>query len=314
MGSLHERRASSQYSIIDDGTPYGTPSTMAYTTGPIMTSVHSPWTQAEARSPPASHDIPHHNYIPELGYNNASESPVPSSASVPSVGSMASPYMQGNYSSPYSTPQVTNTSLPMSASLIPRYGLSKYEETSNPYSMPNLWSSAEATEPQVADMSYDHSFIQPVGTIPFGEQSMNSAHPFIGPPLPISDDSYLDGGRWALTIQQLVDGGGMVGVSPAEEWKASVNMGVARVNQYLELYWQNFDPLFSIVHRPTFSTTRYLLVASMVMIGAQYAPGKESRVFACSLHQGIKLYMEGVSHFLASHSFCLILKSSANAF
>jgi hypothetical protein len=274
---------------------------MAYTSGAIMTSVHSPWTQAEARSPPASHDIPHHNYIPELGYNTASESPVPSSASVLSVGSMASPYMQGQYASPYTTPQVTNTSLPMSAaSLVPRYGLTKYEEAPNPYAMTNMWSSAEASEPQVADMSYDQSFIQPVGTIPFGERSMNFAHSLLEPPLPISDDSYLDGGRWALTIQQLVDGGGMVGVSSAAEWKASVNVGVSKVNQYLELYWQNFDPLFSIIHRPTFSTTRYLLVASMIMIGAQYAPGKESRVFACSLHQGIKLYLSGVSPFLAS--------------
>jgi hypothetical protein len=73
-------------------------------------------------------------------------------------------------------------------------------------------------------------------------------------------------------------------------------------DNYLTSYWQNFNPLFPIVHRPTFNSTEddHLLTSAMAAIGSQYQNTPEARTAGSELNELCRRSIDIVSVFLTT--------------
>ena len=81
------------------------------------------------------------------------------------------------------------------------------------------------------------------------------------------------------------------------------------MQHYLRLYWNNFHPLYPILHRPSFmpGLSMVCLVAIVIAIGASFADN-EAHQFAMALYDKIKAVLINVRQlFLKIHFSCFEL-------
>ncbi|KAL8918123.1 MAG: hypothetical protein Q9172_005550 [Xanthocarpia lactea] len=70
-------------------------------------------------------------------------------------------------------------------------------------------------------------------------------------------------------------------------WSNLLKAHSPQTQHYVDCYWLHFAPLFPIVHPTSFmSTIPQPLLASMVVIGAQYSPRPDAKQYSASLHAG----------------------------
>ncbi|OJD11764.1 hypothetical protein AJ78_07524 [Emergomyces pasteurianus Ep9510] len=126
------------------------------------------------------------------------------------------------------------------------------------------WSqfSTETSTSQVMPISVEGDMLQTVG---------------ISVPLPLSG---LDGTEWYAMRRELSSAAGVFSGNGGMEV-----IDIAQWQDCLECYWKHFDPLFPIVHRPTFAAIKPipLLSGAMVAIGSQYDTRPNSKEYSLSL-------------------------------
>lgn len=102
---------------------------------------------------------------------------------------------------------------------------------------------------------------------------------FLEPTLPIPL-SNLDGDEWYALRRELTSAPGVLSGDDGMEIIDTVKW-----QDCFECYWQNFHPLFPIVHRPTFFTTKPspLLSGAMVAIGSQFDTRPNAKEYSLAL-------------------------------
>lgn len=67
-------------------------------------------------------------------------------------------------------------------------------------------------------------------------------------------------------------------------------------SEYIDAYWQRFDPVFSVIHRPTFEVhgTSPLVRSLMIAIGAQYFDNEAAQTMARTLRESCAKLMQRV--------------------
>jgi hypothetical protein len=96
-------------------------------------------------------------------------------------------------------------------------------------------------------------------------------------PIPLSN---LDGDEWFALRRQLTSAPGVVSGNDGMEIVDTVKW-----QDCFEYYWQNFHPVFPIVHRPTFFATKPspLMAGAMVAIGSQYDVRPNAKEYSLAL-------------------------------
>ncbi|KAI9711366.1 MAG: hypothetical protein M1812_007215 [Candelaria pacifica] len=213
-------------------------------------------------------------FVPELYSGPSAGSPHLSSAD--SCHSSGSDYTKVQIATqPYSMPQDRHRSSSIaSVSVEPWYPGKSPRSSSSALS---AWNELEPTPPLNI---YEGSFIQPVGTsnldyIYHAHRAQMFPEPSVR--VPLSD---LDGIEFYELRRQLA---GAPGTSLDENGLVKVDH--EKFHEYLDCYWQQFHPLFPIVHKSTFSGAPPLLSASMIAIGAQFSARPNAKLYANSLHQ-----------------------------
>ncbi|KAI9805775.1 MAG: hypothetical protein M1833_005268 [Piccolia ochrophora] len=130
---------------------------------------------------------------------------------------------------------------------------------------------------------FEGSLLQSVGIPAPSLLSQQRAQSFPAPTIRVPQPDG-DGGTF-YELQYLMLGVTEISFDP----RGTATRVMSSVEGLLELFWQHFDPLIPIVHRPSFDwkATPAILVAAMATIGAQYA-NMETRNLAVDVHRRCK--------------------------
>ncbi|KAI9824939.1 MAG: hypothetical protein M1832_001544 [Thelocarpon impressellum] len=224
-------------------------------------------------------------YTPDLAYGPSDESPLHSSNSSCYSGDFSARFPAQMYGIPPRSSSGAAISAPESTYYVSKPGQPAFGGAS---SLP--WSMEEPLAPQtphVLSCPYEASFLPPVGT----------------PPVPVVVRRHgLTSAASArqLSVSPVVGGAGsdlrylMLGTLDATSGPDGLGSRVvAEVEHCIGLYWTRFDPLVPIVHGPTFSWkgSPAIVVAAMVVIGAQYSLSAETRHLALAVHKRCRGYL-----------------------
>ena len=234
-----------------------------------------------------------HGFAPDLVYGAASTSDESTIYSDDSCYSPNTDYSRAHIASQPYLPAHDRQHSPALTSLMDPY----YQLKSPLYSTSTLptWCDAETGQPPQELAGTQHlegAFLQPVGTPLLGcppNELLADAFLDCSIPIPLSD---LDGYEWSALRRVFPTGAG------ATLDKHGMVVGdVRNISEYLNCYWQHFDPLWPIVHRSTFlaSTPAPLLAAVMVAIGAQFSSRPLSKGYSTSMYEACMKLLSTVS-------------------
>ncbi|PCH01301.1 Zinc finger, C2H2 [Penicillium occitanis (nom. inval.)] len=140
-----------------------------------------------------------------------------------------------------------------------------------------------SSAPNIMPLALDgNQMIHPVGE-PSSHLGVNCIESrltlFLEPTLPIPL-SNLDGDEWYALRRELTSAPGVLSGDDGMEIIDTVKW-----QDCFECYWHNFHPLFPIVHRPTFFTTKPspLLSGAMVAIGSQFDTRPNAKEYSLAL-------------------------------
>ncbi|KAI9699662.1 MAG: hypothetical protein M1836_002696 [Candelina mexicana] len=215
-----------------------------------------------------------YGFVPELFSGASAGSPHLSSAD--SCHSSGSDYTKVQIATqPYSMPQDRHRSSSLTSVTVEPWYHSKSPRSSS--SALSAWNEFEPTLPLY---SYEGPLLQSVGTPTLDHMyHANRAQMFPEPSVrvPLSE---LDGIESYELRRKLAGAPGTI-----LDENGLMKLDHEKLHEYLDCYWQQFHPLFPIVHRATFSGAPPLLSASMVAIGAQFSARPDAKLDANSLHQ-----------------------------
>ncbi|EEH36532.2 hypothetical protein PAAG_06950 [Paracoccidioides lutzii Pb01] len=146
------------------------------------------------------------------------------------------------------------------------------------------WTPLEAgtTTSQMLPISVEGDILQTVGetrpSLPSLGASVTDFHSAI--PVPILFSGLLDGDEWYAmrrthsSTPSLIAGNGILEVINTVKWQ-----------DCFDYYWENFHPLFPIVHRPTFFAVKPnpLMSCAMIAIGLQYDSRPNAQEYSLTL-------------------------------
>ncbi|KAI9753359.1 MAG: hypothetical protein M4579_005184 [Chaenotheca gracillima] len=221
-----------------------------------------------------------HGLLPELVSTGSDESPLTSSVS-------SSYSFSDRFQTPFPMQAYNANSRPRSGSAMsaPEQW---YHVTKSPMGAAAgipTWSMAGSTPPPPQVMTpFDSPLYQQVGYPTHGQVSQERGNIFSTASIDLPN-SEIDGSTFYELRSLMV---GQIGLSMDHDGSCARVMN--KIDEYLELYWQRFHPLFPIVHRASFSskTESPVLVAIIATIGALYAGTNEANSLAIAVHRRCK--------------------------